>query len=338
MHGVYFNEFDKYPANWLRNLFPDAHVDDRSIKDVGAADTTEYLRCHFFAGIGGWEYALQLAGWPADREVWTGSCPCQPFSQAGKRKGEEDERHLWPDFLRLIAERRPSTIFGEQVASPDGRRWLAGVRSDVEALGYRFGAADLCAAGVGAPHNRPRLYWVAHCGGERRQQIAGSASGNETKNGRESDSDHVPECSNESSRAISNLERDGRGAGRGAERNETKEGIRRGESAASREILAVSPLPDSNITESSDGRIQRSWSIMQPGENQAHLQWGDTAIICGDGKARRIEPSILPLAHGIPNRVGRIRAYGNAIVPQVAARFITAFLMAEQDLLIGNET
>jgi len=95
----------------------------------------------------------------------------------------------------------------------------------------------------------------------------------------------------------------------------------------------IGALPDSNIIEPGDRRIQRGWTILQPGKDPPYLQWGNTAIICGDGKARRIEPSILPLAHGIPNRVGRIRAYGNAIVPQVAARFITAFLMAEQDLL-----
>jgi site-specific DNA-cytosine methylase len=93
--------------------------------------------------------------------VWTGSCPCQPFSAGGQQKGFNDERHLWPHFRRLIAERRPSVIFGEQVASKLGRKWLASLRLDLEALDYAVGGADLCAAGLCAPHIRQRLYWVA---------------------------------------------------------------------------------------------------------------------------------------------------------------------------------
>ena len=93
--------------------------------------------------------------------MWTGSCPCQPFSVAGKGKGTDDERHLWPALFRLIRECRPSIVFGEQVTSKAGREWFAGVRADLEGVGYGAAAADLCAAGVGAPHIRQRLYWVA---------------------------------------------------------------------------------------------------------------------------------------------------------------------------------
>ena len=103
----------------------------------------EFTQCHFFAGIGGWSLALRLAGWPEDREVWTGSCPCQPFSCGGLRKGHADERHLWPAFYKLINLGKPSAIFGEQVASKDGREWLCGVRADLEGIGYAVGAADL---------------------------------------------------------------------------------------------------------------------------------------------------------------------------------------------------
>ena len=168
----YYNEIDPFAAAWLRelikaNLIAPGEVDERSIEDVLPSDLKGYKQCHFFAGIGGWSYALRLAGWPDDREVWTGSCPCQPFSAAGKRKGTADERHLWPAFNWLIGQCRPSMVFGEQVASKDGRLWLAGVRSDLEALGYAVGAADLCAAGVGAPHIRQRLYWLANNNNKR---------------------------------------------------------------------------------------------------------------------------------------------------------------------------
>ena len=161
----YYNEFGPYAAQWLRNLIAAGHlprgdVDERSIVDVAPSDLVGYTQCHFFAGIGGWSLALRLAGWPDDREAWTGSCPCQPFSVIGKKRGVEDERHLWPNFFGLIEVRRPATVYGEQVASKDGRDWLVGVRADLESAGYAVGAADLCSAGVSAPHIRQRIYWV----------------------------------------------------------------------------------------------------------------------------------------------------------------------------------
>ena len=97
---AYYNEIDPFAAEWLRNLIAAGHVmagdvDERSIVEVSADDLAGYDRCHFFAGIAGWDLALQLAGWE-DRPVWTGSCPCQPLSSAGQRKGHADKRHLWP--------------------------------------------------------------------------------------------------------------------------------------------------------------------------------------------------------------------------------------------------
>lgn len=95
--NFYYNEINKYAAEWLRNLIaaglvPPGDVDERSIVDVQPDDLRGYVQCHFFAGIGGWAYAARLAGWPDDRELWTGSCPCQPFSSAGG--GDVDSRTL----------------------------------------------------------------------------------------------------------------------------------------------------------------------------------------------------------------------------------------------------
>jgi DNA (cytosine-5)-methyltransferase 1 len=169
---VYYNEFDPFAAAWLRELIKAGHiadgvVDERSIEDVCPSDLRGFTQCHFFAGIGVWSYALRRAGWGDDRPVWTGSCPCQPFSSAGAGAGFADERHLWPAFFHLIQECKPALVFGEQVASKDANAWLDLVHTDMEALGFSFGAVAFPSAGVGAPHIRDRTYWVANANCER---------------------------------------------------------------------------------------------------------------------------------------------------------------------------
>lgn len=170
--SAYYNEIEPYAAQWLRNLIAAGHiapgdVDERSIVDVRADDLRGYTQCHFFAGIGVWSYSLRLAGWPDDRPVWTGSCPCQPFSAAGKGAGFDDERHLWPHWFALACALRPSVVFGEQVTSAIGHGWLDLVQSDLEGEGYAVGAVGFPACSVGAPHIRQRLYFVAESGGAR---------------------------------------------------------------------------------------------------------------------------------------------------------------------------
>lgn len=291
---AYYNEFEPFAAAWLRNLIkagliPHGDVDDRSIRDVRPEDLRGYSQCHFFAGLGGWSLALELAGWPDDKPVWTGSCPCQPFSAAGKQRGTEDERHLWPELCRLIGHCRPSVVFGEQVASAAGRAWLAGVRFDVEALAYAVGAADLCAAGIGAPHIRQRLYWVAYADG-------GHAGAERIQRGRE----------------YGQLAQDGRSVAR--------------------------------LGDATSAGLQGQWSEYRPsGERHSGLvglamqvgvpEWnGPTvAVRCSDGSRRvSAQPNSFPLAHGVSGRMGRLRAYGNAINPPLAAEFIAAFAECSQ--------
>ena len=172
MKHAYYNEIDPYAAQWLRNLIADGHiapgdVDERDIRLVRADDLRGYRQCHFFAGIGVWSYALRFAGWPDDESVWTGSCPCQPFSQAGDGAGFDDPRHLWPSWGALIEQCRPSVIFGEQAASKDGRAWLDIVWADMEGWGYAFAPVLLPACSLGAPHRRNRLWFVADSDSER---------------------------------------------------------------------------------------------------------------------------------------------------------------------------
>lgn len=162
----YYNEFNPKTAHILRQLIadgliPKGDVDERSIADVKPGDLRGYTQCHFFAGIGGWSLALQLASWPETRQVWTGSCPCQPFSPVGTKSGLSDERHVWPEFYRLIKECRPDVVFGEQVSDAIEFGWLDGVCADLESEDYSCGSQVLGAHSVGAPQQRQRLYWVA---------------------------------------------------------------------------------------------------------------------------------------------------------------------------------
>jgi DNA (cytosine-5)-methyltransferase 1 len=161
---AYYNEIDPYAADWLRNLIKEGliaygEVDTRSIVDVRSSDLVAFEQCHFFAGLGGWSGALRLAGVSDVEPLWTGSCPCQPFSLAGKQKGFDDERHLWPIWSELIRVRRPAKVFGEQVASASA--WLGLVRGDLEAMGYAVGAIPVEAASAGADHLRDRYWFVA---------------------------------------------------------------------------------------------------------------------------------------------------------------------------------
>jgi DNA (cytosine-5)-methyltransferase 1 len=171
---AYYNEIDPHAAQWLRELIRQGHiadgeVDERSIVDVIPSDLRTFTQCHFFAGIGVWSHALRQAGWPDDRPVWTGSCPCQPFSAAGKGDGFDDERHLWPAFHWLIEQCDPDVIFGEQVAKKAGETWLDLVSTDLENTGFTFGAGITTASSFGAPHIRQRTYWLAHAECEGRQ-------------------------------------------------------------------------------------------------------------------------------------------------------------------------
>lgn len=160
-----YTDFDPRSIEALGNLerarmIPPGEVRGADINDIEAA-SLDADQVHMFAGVGVWPLALAIAGWPVDVPVWTASCPCQPFSSAGRRKGFEDDRHLWPVVYRLIALCHPPVVFGEQVAGTAGAAWFARVRSDLERAGYAVGCCDLPAACVGAPHRRHRLFFVA---------------------------------------------------------------------------------------------------------------------------------------------------------------------------------
>lgn len=312
----YYNEWDKGAAAWLRELInnkliPYGYVDERSITEVTPSDLEGFTQCHFFAGIGGWPLALQLAGVPESTRLWTGSPPCQPFSVAGQSRGFDDERHLAPVFLRLIRECKPELLFGEQVAAAIGKHWLDFVFLNLEEKGYTCGAAVLPACSVGAPHKRERLFFgaiqLANTDSERLQRERGGSDsqGWEGQNVRPSGLCY----GTRSDGGVADSESYGRGI-----RHATNIGK-----------ADASGYASANAGHSATNRQQR----LTAGDatNTHNGFWSDADWLgCRDGKFRPVESGTFPLANGIPARVGRLRGYGNAIVPQVAAEFVKAFM------------
>lgn len=317
--AAYYNEIDPFAAQWLRNLIAGGHiatgeVDERSIEDVSPDDLRGFTQCHFFAGIGVWSHSLRLAGWPDDKPVWTGSCPCQPFSAAGKGDGFADERHLWPHFFHLISERRPQHVFGEQVASGNANTWFDLVQADLEGVGYAFGLVPFAAAGIGAPHIRERAYWVAESAGEQHKKLLPGLEKGNGEEGGWSPAKSTGLCS----------------AGGMGDTNLTRlEGLGGNDCAA--------------------GWKGQTRSATSPGVHLRPLEvngfWRDADwLICRDGKWRPVEPGTFPLVDGSAarlgrvgpgvarvasgNRVGRLKGYGNAINAQAAAEFIRAYMGA----------
>lgn len=345
-----YNEIDPHAAATLRELINRGQiapgvVDTRSIEDLTPAYVQQFTQVHLFAGIGIWSLALRNAGWPDSRPVWTGSCPCQPFSAAGKGLGVSDERHLWPAMWWLVSQCRPDVVFGEQVAKKDGLAWLDIVASDLEAGQYALGAVCAPAAGFGAPHLRERLYWVADTdnarpqGGLRgrpdtqRQNLDGhpgrrGATGDMADapaHGRHQGVQPLPGGLPERSGGNSVTHGLADTVRHGAEHGplegvgaETTADRRNG--GLSRERLRVGEQGAlGGMADTHDGDADRA------GPTNGFWRNADW-IGCRDAKWRPVEPGTFPLVNGAPARVGRLRAYGNAIVEPQARAFIEAYL------------
>jgi DNA (cytosine-5)-methyltransferase 1 len=294
----YYNEMHPPAAEWLRNLMragliEDGYVDERSIVEVAPVDLAGFDQCHFFAGIGGWPLALRLAGISPYSHLWTGSCPCQPFSQAGKGDGFDDERHLWPSWYWLASQCKPPIILGEQVASPDVDPWVDLVQADMEGMDYAFGCVAFPAASIGAPHIRDRLYWLGYRDNARLERLGG---GHRTAQGHRQEP--VRPASSASSPVWLANEH-------GDRHPQTREGLAKAE----RHGVA-----------GNSGDVSGLW-VRDPLEG---FWRGADWLLGRDAKWRPVEPGTFPLVDGLPDRVEPLRAYGNAIVPQQGAAFVEA--------------
>lgn len=347
---AYYNDFDPQVCDWLEELIRRGHiaqgvVDRRSILDVAPADLRGFTQCHFFAGVGGWSYALRLAGWQDSWPVWTGSPPCQPFSAAGRQLGQNDERHLAPHFAELIAACRPPILFGEQVASSavfgkaagnakrprDGHAalaewcWLDDLSDRLERAHYAVGASDIPAAGVGAPHIRQRTFFGAirladtHDAGPQGRVPRGSDQGRESLDG------HLgcggaaigladPNCTGPYAGAQRRVHRGEEGPGAW-----NVEPERSGYSGGMANAFGVRQFEGRGGGAAQERNGPAGDSIaasVDLGSGPLNQFWADADwLFCRDGKWRPVEPSVLGLANGVPPELVRSGAFVPACYP-----------------------
>ena len=362
---AYYNEFDKNAAAWLRELIKNGliangEVDERSIIDVEAKDLKGYSQHHFFSGIGGWSYALRLAGWSDSRPVCTASLPCQPFSAAGKQLGKSDERHLLPHFIELVKQCNFPVIFGEQVPAAIKHGWLDDLHDEMERENYAVGSIVLTAAGEGAPHIRQRIYWVADNISDRSQ---GRLSGRQ-----DSEREAIDGQAGHNGAVSRMVYANGDGSQQGRVITQAT-GHRYSFESASGISRMGNPQHNGHATSEIKGSNGTSVCDSKTGQNstgeserasasRAISEWHNPDwLYCRGNKYRPIKAGIEPLVRTVKSsavevvdgisermvrsgdssqridadntqeaRVMRLKGYGNAIVPQVAASFISAFM------------
>ena len=227
----------------------------------------------------------------------TGGYPCQPFSAAGKRGGASDDRHLWPQMLRVIKQARPVFVVAENVAGHI-TLGLDEVLADLESEGYAGRAIVVPACAVNAPHRRDRVWIIAKSLAHSEQQRLQGHVEQQTE-----PSDAPSGCSTDTTLADS-------GSGR-----------RQGG-----ELQAGRNEPGLCGTDVADSKIERTQGLRPSGIEEPPAYAGQEVPLC---RYERIgssywetEPAVGRVADGIPSRVDRLKGLGNAIVPQVAYELI----------------
>ena len=282
-------------------------------------------------------------------DIVSGGFPCQPFSQAGKRKGKSDDRYLWPEMLRVIKELQPSYVIGENVAgllSMENGETLKGILSDLEDAGYNNEIFIIPACSIGAWHRRDRIWIVAintefkSDGGHNAKKGKGirlQMGGNKLDKARRNKSANNIKSSsiNASNTKEAKCEQSGNTwTGRDGFTNSCenvsdttgKRQQRRGEYERSRNSETYKNGEANRIIHDSK-RNKKQWHVESPVGGVAPRL--PTTL---DGYWNQEPEGVPRVATGITNRVDRLKGLGNAIVPQVAYELFKAIINLENQI------
>jgi DNA (cytosine-5)-methyltransferase 1 len=326
----YYNEHNAYRAAVLRErieegLLPEGIVDERNIEEIPDQDFLGWTQIHLFAGIGGFPLGLRLAGFPENRRIVTGGFPCQDISNAGKRAGISGSRSgLWREMVRCVRVVRPELVFVENVAALLCRG-MGEVLGDLAAIGYDAEGDCVSAADVGAPHLRRRIWIVAYAvgGGVRNQSIIE----------RWRDGAPVVEHAGESPDASI-------GGARSVPAGSWREG--QGTIDADWHSEDVPDADTDKLPEQGNGEselrldeIYEALPYAECGDGEGLFAWSTDSedgrgsderqiglSLRGRCEPWKVEPDVGRVAHGIPRRVDRLAALGDAIVPQCVAEVL----------------
>lgn len=295
---------------------------------VGQVEIDDYCTAvleRHWPGVPRWRdiRTLPLAALPCC-DLVCGGYPCQPFSAAGQRRGAEDDRHLWPFVLGVVETLRPAWCLFENVAGHVSLG-LDRVWADLEATGYAVQPLIIPACAVGAPHRRDRVWILAnaqgHCQWPRlRASAAPGERGPRPGHGRDGAVADAP--------------------GRGRDRLQEQQG----EPSAGRGRPAAHGHGGDAVGDSNGAGLSFSQQPREPGPaergegpwpaagQRGGAPWADAEwVLCRDGRVRAVAPGVPLLAHGIPDRVGQAKAYGNTVIPDIVEIIGRAILAAQQE-------
>ena len=228
-------------------------------------------------------------------DIITGGYPCQPFSIAGRQKGEQDSRHVWPEMFRLVKELRPTWVIGENV-SGHIKLGLDTVLENLESEGYSARAFSISASSIGAVHQRERVWILAHSGCTQHEgSFFGSQDEDETRKETTNKFERSSETSYFDVADTEGIVSNGR-----EHRQHTEE--RNTEGQARRE--------SSNVANTDIEGLEGRWS-------QCELREGQEEGKIGWSQWWESEPSVGRVAHGVPKRVDRLKSLGNSLVPMI---------------------
>ena len=311
---VAFCEYDKHAQKVLRKHWPDTEIID-DVREL--ANDAERFR--------------------GSVDIICGGYPCQPFSLAGVRRGDKDDRHLWPEMLRIIQAVRPTWVIGENVAGHISMG-LDTVLSDLEAEGYQARCFVIPAVAADARHRRDRCWVIAHAGREgqpdgsiNEQRLERAIMGNTQYDGSSAVRD-IGRVQREPDRKTQEIEQS-EGSSSGAEAVGNAEDVRRNirqdterEGSKDQQDKPKSGIRGEPIR--SDKDVPNADSQRLQGVGQKRDDEGSAGLRSGEARWQKSfwepEPAICRVANGVSGRVHRLKQLGNSIVPQVAARILWA--------------